>query len=125
MTVPTIAPPTILGDIKKVLGIDPSETGFDVDILMHIATAVSTLTQLGIGPLDLLVDETTAWSDFIGDSNYYVSAKSYLYVKVKTVFDPPASGQILAAQEAYAKEIEWRLEILAQTPPVPVPAPLP
>jgi hypothetical protein len=108
---------TILQDTKKVLGIDPDDESFDVDILMHVSTEVSTLTQLGVGPSDLLVDETTTWAQFIGTTSRYVSAKSYIYLKARIVFDPPASSWVLDAWKAHASELEWRLNILAESDP--------
>ena len=60
---------SILNDIKKLLGIMESYEHFDVDIIIHINTAFSTLTQLGVGPSEgfSITNKTETWADFIGD----------------------------------------------------------
>jgi hypothetical protein len=113
----------ILQDIKQVLGIEASDASYDTDLLMHISTAISVLTQLGIGPADLLVDKDTTWENFIGSTSRYISAKSYIYLKVRILFDPPTSGFVLDAWKSHASELEWRLNILAESAPKEVPLP--
>lgn len=39
--------PSILRSVKKVIGVDPDDLHWDVDLLMHINTAFSVLAQLG------------------------------------------------------------------------------
>ena len=38
---------SILNTVKKILGLAPEETVFDLDVITHINTAFSTLYQLG------------------------------------------------------------------------------
>ena len=82
---------SILTSIKKLLGIEEEYTQFDNDIIMHINTVFLNLTQLGVGPSEgfLVEDDTATWYDFIGDSNQLQAVKSYMYLKVKLLFDPP------------------------------------
>ena len=40
---------SILNTIKKMLGLDANYTTFDTDIIVHINSALMTLTQLGVG----------------------------------------------------------------------------
>lgn len=104
---------SILTSIKKVLGVDEAYTVFDRDILMHINAAFSTLTQLGVGPPEgfLVEDETTAWEDFLGEDPRLNSAKSYVYLKTRMLFDPPATSFHIEAMNEQIKEFEWRLTV--------------
>lgn len=106
--------PSILISTKKVLGIADNYTAFDEDVTMHINSAFSTLTQLGVGPADgyMIEDETSMWTEFIpnGDSQFN-SVKSYIYLRVRQIFDPPTTSYLLAAFDQQIKELEWRLNV--------------
>ena len=105
---------SILTSIKKLLGITEEYDHFDPDIIMHINTALSTLTQLGVGPSEgfMIEDKTATWSDFISDKKEVISVKTYVYLKVKLLFDPPQSSFVIEAIKNQLSELEWR--ILAQ-----------
>ena len=100
----------ILASIKKQLGVNDSDQ-FDSQIIMAINTAMSALTQIGIGPAEgfLLTDEDANWTDFIGEGPSFISAQSYIYCKSKILFDPPANQTLLNALQRQADELEWRL----------------
>ena len=104
---------SILTSIKKLLGITEEYDHFDPDIIMHINTALSTLTQLGVGPSEgfMIGDKTATWSDFISDEKEVISVKTYVYLKVKKVFDPPLSSIVMEAMNENIKELEWRLNV--------------
>jgi hypothetical protein len=104
---------SILISTKKVLGIDESYTVFDLDILTHINTALSTLTQLGIGPAEgfMISDDTAVWTDFITDDIQYNSVKSYVFLRVRQLFDPPTTSYLIAAFDRQIEELEWRLNV--------------
>ena len=104
---------SILTSIKKLLGITEEYDHFDPDIIMHINTALSTLTQLGVGPSEgfMIEDKTATWSDFISDKKEVISVKTYVYLKVKKVFDPPLSSIVMEAMNENIKELEWRLNV--------------
>jgi hypothetical protein len=104
---------SILTDVKKVLGLDADYTAFDVDVTMHINSVFSTLNQLGVGPEDgfMIEDATPAWSDFLGADNRLNAVKTYVYLRVRLLFDPPTSSYGLAAMQEQAKELEWRLNV--------------
>lgn len=107
---------SILTSIKKLLGVTEDYTHFDADIIMHINTTFTTLTQLGVGPSEgfRIEDELAEWTDFIPrDSLLYESVKSYIFLKVKLLFDPPLSGTVLQAYERQISELEWRLNVTA------------
>lgn len=102
---------SILNTIKKMLGIDADYTQFDTDIIVHINTVLMALTQMGIGPDTgfSIADETSTWSDFIEDMSKVEGIKTYIYIKVKTVFDPSGSAAVTDALTRRAEELEWRL----------------
>src|SRR5436190_23581885 len=102
---------SILTSVKKNLGIDAAYTVFDHDILTYINGTFSTLTQLGVGPVTgyAIEDETPTWSDFIEDDDpRYNSVKTYVTLKVRMLFDPPATSYLLDAMTKQIEELEWR-----------------
>lgn len=104
---------SILNSIKKLLGPDSSYTVFDPDIILHINSVFATLHQLGVGPSDgfEITGDSETWSDFIGDSKILNSVKTYVYIKVRLLFDPPTSSFVLTNLEKTAEELEWRLNV--------------
>jgi hypothetical protein len=104
---------SILTSTKKILGIAEDYTVFDLDIITHINSAFSTLTQLGVGPADgfMIEDASALWTDFdpVDDHFNYNSVKSYVFLKVKQLFDPPTTSYLISATEQQIKELEWRL----------------
>lgn len=109
---------SILQTIKKLLGISESQTNFDTDIIVHINSALSTLTDLGVGPSEgfMITDDYSSWEEFIPtDGKNFEMVKSYIYLRVKLLFDPPLSSSVLAAIERTISEFEWRLNVKAET----------
>lgn len=106
---------SILTSTKKILGIDKDYTVFDLDIITHINSAFSTLTQLGVGPRAgfMINDDTEVWSDFIDIENdlQYNSVKSYVFLRVRQLFDPPSTSYLISAVERQIQELEWRLNV--------------
>jgi hypothetical protein len=102
---------SILNSTKKILGLDPEYTVFDQDIITHINTAFSTLTQLGIGPADgfAIVDDSAEWANFLELETKMDSVKTYVYLKVRQLFDPPQTSYLITAMERQIQELEWRL----------------
>lgn len=107
---------SILTSVKKMLGIAEEYEHFDADLLMHINSVFSILHQLGVGPADgfMIEDKSSIWSDFISDESKYTLAKSYMFLKVKLLFDPPLSSAVLECYKTQISEYEWRLNITAE-----------
>lgn len=108
---------SILTSIKKMLGIQEEYAHFDADIIFHINSALMTLTQLGVGPKEgffVMTDEQT-WEDYLGESKRFEAVKSYIYLRVKLLFDPPANGTLVEAMNKQIAEFEWRLNTQAET----------
>jgi len=104
---------SIFESIKSLLGPDASYDVFDQDILIHINTAISVLTQLGVGPATgfMVTGPDETWQDFIGDDKILQMVKTYIYMKVKMAFDPPANSSVLNAYNEVCKEYEWRINV--------------
>lgn len=107
----------ILTSIKKLLGLTKDTTVFDVDITIHINTVFINLAQMGVGPKDangnnigfkIQTGEET-WGEFTDNNILLENVKTYVYIKVKMIFDPPTSSALIEAYNAQAKELEWRL----------------
>lgn len=104
---------SILNTIKKALGLSDEYTPFDSDVLLHVNSAFATLTQLGVGPKDGFVihDYTATWIDYLANEKLLEFVKSYVYMKVRLMFDPPANGAALESLTNLAKEYEWRITV--------------
>ena len=106
---------SILTSIKKMLGIDEAYTHFDADIIMHINSVLMILTQLGVGPEEgfVIEDDTSTWINFIPEANaaQLHAIKTYIYMKVKLVFDPPLSSAVIESMNRQIAEFEWRLNV--------------
>ena len=103
---------SILTSVKKTLGIPAEHDQFDLDIIIHINSVFDILTQLGVGPEEgfMIEDDTTTWDEFITDQRLNL-VKTYMYMKVRFLFDPPTSGIVTGAQQELIKEMEWRLNV--------------
>lgn len=108
---------SILNTIKKMLGPSEEYDQFDTDIITHINTVFMTLTQLGVGPSDgfYIEDDTTTWLEFVPDLTNFQAIKTYIYLKVKLVFDPPQSSAVIESMNKQIAELEWRLNHAAET----------
>ncbi len=104
---------SILTSTKKILGIDQAYTAFDVDVITHVNSVFSSLNQLGIGPAEgfMIEDAVPMWSDFLGEDLRLNSVKSYVYLRVRLLFDPPTTPHLLSAYKEQIQELEWRLNV--------------
>ena len=107
---------SILTSIKKLLGISEDYEHFDQDIIMHINSVFMILTQMGVGPAEgfRIEDDSTTWSDFTSDLKVLESVKSYMYLKVRLLFDPPTSSSVLDSTNRLISELEWRLNVAGE-----------
>lgn len=114
---------SILEDTKKSLGLAADYTPFDADIVMHINSVLADLTQLGVGPEAgfEISGSAEAWASFIADEPRLNSVKSYLFLRVKMLFDPPGTGYVLTSMEKMLEKAEWRINMAREEidhPPV-------
>lgn len=107
---------SILTSIKKLLNLSEEYTPFDTDIIMHINTVFNILNQLGIGPEGFRIeDDIATWSSFLKDDvSELESVKTYIYLKVKLMFDPPLNSSILESTKQLIAELEWRINVYVE-----------
>lgn len=108
---------SILRDIKKMLGLDLDYDPYNADVIVLINSALMVLCQLGVGPKKGFVvkDYTSKWSDFLVNDVNLEAAKQYVYLKVRVTFDPPSSSAVLSSYEKQMQELEWRLNVQAES----------
>ena len=108
---------SILTSIKKLLGMTEDYTAYDDQIIIHVNSVFMILTQLGIGPEDgfAIKDKEAAWNDFVSDETKLELVKSYVYLKVKLLFDPPSNSSVIESINRQINEFEWRLNVKAES----------
>ena len=107
---------SILTSIKKLLGMTEDYTAYDDQIIIHVNSVFMILTQLGIGPEDgfMIKDKEAVWNDFVSDETKLELVKSYIYLKVKLLFDPPSNSSVIESINRQINEFEWRLNVKAE-----------
>lgn len=110
---------SILMDIKKLLGGYEFNNDFDTDIILHINSVFSDLYSLGVGPKEgfMISDEHDSWSDFIPESEARKlnNVKTYMYLRVKLLFDPPLNASVLNSMQSQIEKLEWKLNVVAES----------
>lgn len=100
---------SILLSVKKMLGITGDYNYFDNDIIMHINTVISILKQMGLKTDLVVANEKQTWRKLYGDDDIYGFIKTFVYLRVKLLFDPPASSSVSDAINRQIQELEWRI----------------
>ena len=108
---------SILTSIKKLLGIAEDYEAFDTDIMIHINSVFMILTQLGVGPAKgfRITGPYETWEEFVSDGIVADAVKTYVYLKVRLLFDPPTSSAVMDAINRSISEYEWRLNVAAES----------
>lgn len=109
---------SILTSVKQLLGVEDNYTEFDTDIMIHINAVFMILRQVGVGPVNgfSISDKYANWTEFLPkDDPNHEAVKSYMYAKVRLMFDPPASSILKESLKEIVKEFEWRLNIEAES----------
>ena len=107
---------SILGSVKKMLGLDPAYTAFDTDVIVNINSAFMILHQMGVGPTTCfsITGPNETWDQVIGGSTDLEGIKQYIFLKTKSIFDPPSTSSVQEALANQIKELEWRLYVRFQ-----------
>lgn len=102
---------SVLLSTKQMLGISPEDTSFDVNVIMNINTALTILMELGLTEVEdqLVTDDKMTWDDLLGGRTDIEYVKTYVYQKVKMIFDPPTSTAAIDAMQRSINELEWRI----------------
>ena len=103
---------SILTSIKKLLGLNKDDKSFDTDIIIHINSAFATLNQLGVGKKAgfSISDDSATWESIFGNNvtlNGFI--KTYVYLKIRLVFDPPTNSSVVESIKQSINEYEWRI----------------
>lgn len=118
---------SILTETKHALGIDEEVSVFDQEIRMHINSALGTLNQLGLGPEGgfEVNDVTEKWVDFLATDLNFSPVKTYVHLRVKLLFDPPANSWTITSMKDQIEQLEWRLNIVREDTIPFDPSPIP
>ncbi len=111
----SLATQSILDSVKKVIGMDPSYTAFDEDVIMHINSTFSKLYNLGVGPKSAafeIEDKTATWEDFFQGKTNINMVKTYVCMSVRMIFDPPPTSFGIEAVQKEIEQMGWRLNVL-------------
>lgn len=115
-TLTSLATDSILNTVKQALGVGTDYDPFDPELIMYINGVFSTLHQLGVGPVEPYSIESSEnkWSEFMESNKAIQSVKTYVYSKVRLIFDPPTTSFGIKSFEDICKELEWRLRAQAE-----------
>ena len=108
---------SILKSTKKILGLAEDYTAFDHEIVVHINSVFSDLEQLGIGPEGgYAIDDqgTEEWEAYVTPDVTELllnSVRTYMFLRVKALFDPPSTGYLVEATNKQIEKAEWRLNV--------------
>jgi hypothetical protein len=104
---------SILISTKKALGLDADYTAFDPDVIMHINSVFSILNQLGVGPEFgfSIVDDSAVWDDFLVGDVRFNTVRTYVFLRVRLLFDPPTTSYLITALTEQYRELEWRMNV--------------
>ena len=107
---------SILNSIKKLIGLPEDYDHFDTDIMIHINSVFATLNQLGVGPEGgfFITGPEETWQEYLDDAIILDSVKSYIYLKVRLMFDPPAASAVIESFKEMIAEYEWRLMVAVE-----------
>lgn len=107
---------SILGTIKQMLGLTNELTAFDEELIVHINSVFTILNQLDVGSDDgfMITGYDETWGDLTDQVTIATMVKEFIYLKVRMIFDPPASSVVSEAYNQRIAELEWRMNIQAE-----------
>lgn len=108
---------SILDSTKLRLGIDPTITDFDAEIVPLINLAINTLYELGLGPSGSfkIIDNSTVWSDYLHDDKRLEMVKDYIFFKTKLLFDSVTTpSAVIEIMKEQIKELESRISYMIE-----------
>lgn len=107
---------SILDSVKKLLGIAEHDDGFDYEIKDLINAEFLSLHQLGVGPKEgfSINGPDNRWSEYTDNLRLVDAVRQFVYLRVRLVFDPPASSTVADAINNRINELEFRLNVQAE-----------
>lgn len=105
---------SILDTIKKLLGIDYSYNAFDTDLIVHINSTINILYQIGLDSCKSfsIEDDSQTWGDMLGSDVLLNLVQTYMYLRVKSMFDPSSAGSYGESLNRIQQELEWRINVM-------------
>lgn len=106
---------SILESVKTVLGIPSEDNFFNDNLIIQINSIFSILRQIGCGPSEgyQITDSSNTWDEFLQNEPEKLQlVKTYLGMRVRQIFDPPANGTVSQALDRQVQEMEWRISTL-------------
>lgn len=105
---------SILDTIKTMLtgAVSDDDAPFDQELMVHINAAIMILRQAGVGPQNgyFITGSDETWEDYLGENEKILElVKSYIYLSVRSVFDPPSNSSVLNSYKELMNEYIWRL----------------
>lgn len=115
---------SILHDVKQMVGQEWDDTTYDLDIKTHINSVFLDLQQIGVGPSSgyEISGASDKWDAYLVGNKNLNAVKSYIYIRVRLLFDPPTNSFLVESLQKQIDKLEWRL-MVEMDPPVP-PSPL-
>lgn len=105
---------SILKSIKKVLGVGDDDTTFDEDILLHINSSFGVVSQIGVAPGFFIMDENSNWTDIDIPDDQLALLKSWMFLKVRMLFDPPPTSFHISAMNDQLDEFYNRMSYMRE-----------
>lgn len=107
---------SILISTKNILGLDQAYDAFDLDLITYINMAFATLNQMGVGPTEAFAIEgdKDMWDDISLTVHSLSMVRTYIFLKTRSLFDPPATSFAIAAMDKQIEELEWRLSVFRE-----------
>lgn len=106
-------PESILHEVKQILGQEWDDTTYDLDIKTHINSTFFDLQQIGVGPKAgfEISDANAKWDSYLGGNKNLNAVKSYIYLRVRLLFDPPQNSFLVSSLQQQIDKMEWRLMV--------------
>lgn len=110
---------SIFDELKEMVGQEADDDSFDIEIKNHINSIFFTLNQLGVGPTAgfAIADRNTLWMSFTANNVLLNAVKSYMYARLRLLFDPPTNSFLVESLQKQITETEWRLNVLVEPGP--------
>lgn len=107
---------SILNTIKRALGLEPDYDTYDLEVITHINSVFSTLQQLGVGTDEAYEIESAdnKWEEFLENDKNLNAVKSYIFMRVKLIFDPPGNSFAVESLQKQVDQLEWRLNVYSE-----------
>lgn len=103
---------SILGDVKEYLGIPAEVDCFDNTLLVHINTATFLTETISSFVNNIEIDKSTDWNEMYDGMEVTCPAiKTYVFLKIRLLFDPPNNSYLSGVIERSLTELEFKINM--------------